>query len=157
MILGLQFLTLNCISRVFSLKSFLEKLFTISWIMWVYIMLVKEWEKAHLKSSSSEFRGSLATWLESWSDSWNPVWHETVQILACASHVAFHGLSLTSQLRASHEFFFFTNFHQTLTLNPYIKSQKKYREMIEQNYNQIWHRIKNQQKHSCKSQLYKNK
>ena len=38
-------------SRVFSLKSFLEKLLTISWVMRAYIILVKVWWKAHSKSS----------------------------------------------------------------------------------------------------------
>ena len=47
--MGIQSLTLKCIARVFSLKISLEKLLTISWIMWVYIVLVKVWEKTHLK------------------------------------------------------------------------------------------------------------
>ena len=33
---------------------------------------------------------------------------ETLQILACTSHVAFCGLALMSQLQASHKFFIFT-------------------------------------------------
>ena len=67
---------------------------------------------------------------------------ETLQILACASHLAFPGLAFASQSRASHEFFIFTKFHQSLTHKPYIKSHKKYKEIIEQKYNQIWYGIK---------------
>ena len=41
--------------------------------------------------------------------------------------------------------------HTTLT----IKSHIKYRvQKIEQNYNQIWHKIKANKTHSCKLQLY---
>ena len=36
-------------------------------------------------------------------------------------------------LRPSCKFTFFTNLYITLTLNSYIKSHKKYKEMIEQN------------------------
>ena len=56
--------------------------------------------------------------------------------------MAFRGLALTSQSRATCEISFFIDLHQTLTHNPYIKSHKKNREMIEQKYNQIWHGIK---------------
>ena len=45
---------------------------------------------------------------------------ETLQILACTSHVAFHGLALASQSQASCEFFIFTELHQSLTHNPSI-------------------------------------
>ena len=34
------------------------------------------------------------------------------------------------------------NLHQSLTHNLYIKSHKKYKEIIEHKYNQIWHEIK---------------
>ena len=67
---------------------------------------------------------------------------ETLQTLAFTSHTAFHGLTLVNQSRASREFFIFTELYQSHTHNPYIKSHKKYRKMIEQKYNQIWHRIK---------------
>ena len=66
-IVGKQSLTLKCLARVFSLKIFLEKLLvllTISWVKRVYIVLVKVYEKAHLKTSGREFCRSLATWLE---------------------------------------------------------------------------------------------
>ena len=56
--------------------------------------------------------------------------------------MAFRGLALASQLRASRKISFFIDLHQTLTHNPYVKFHKKYREMIEQKYNQIWHEIK---------------
>ena len=56
--------------------------------------------------------------------------------------MAFCGLALVNQSRASCELFIFTELHQSLTHNPYIKSHKKYREMIEQKYNQIWYGIK---------------
>ena len=62
MIVGKQSLTLKCLVMVFSLKTFLEKLLiTISWIMRVYIVLIKVCEKTHSKSSVREFRESLAT------------------------------------------------------------------------------------------------
>ena len=39
-----------------------------------------------------------------------------------------------------------------------IKSHNKYRvQKIEYNYNQIWHKIKANKTHSCKSQLYNEK
>ena len=42
-------------------------------------------------------------------------------------------------------------YHTTLT----IKSHNKYRvQKIEYNYNQIWHKIKANKQHLCKSQLY---
>ena len=41
MIMGIQFLTLKCLVKVFFLKSFLEKLLTISLVMRVYIILIK--------------------------------------------------------------------------------------------------------------------
>ena len=56
--------------------------------------------------------------------------------------MAFRGLALASQSWATHEISFFIDFHQTLKHNSYVKSHKKYRETIEQKYNQIWHRIK---------------
>ena len=106
--------------------------------MWTYIVLVNKWEKHTLKSSSNEFCRSLATWPESWNDSQNLAWHEIVQIPACTSYLAFHGLST---LEPFANFTFFTSLHQTLTLNPYVKSHK-----IQENdwtkYNQIWHGIK---------------
>ena len=56
--------------------------------------------------------------------------------------MAFCGLALASQSRATHEISFFIDLHRTLRHNLYVKSHKKYREMIEQKYNQIWHGIK---------------
>ena len=56
--------------------------------------------------------------------------------------MAFCGLALASQSWATREISFFIDFRQTLTHNPYVKSHKKYREMIEQKYNQIWQGIK---------------
>ena len=63
--MGKQSLTFKCLARVFSLKSFLEKIIvTISWAMRVYMVFVKVCEKAYSKSLGREFRGSLTTWLE---------------------------------------------------------------------------------------------
>ena len=45
---------------------------------------------------------------------------ETLQILACASHVAFRRLALASQSQVSREFFIFTELHQSLTHNASI-------------------------------------
>ena len=65
MIIGKQSLTLKCLTMVFSLKSFFEKLLvSILWAMRVYIVLVKIL-KRHLKLSGKEFRGSLVTWPKS--------------------------------------------------------------------------------------------
>ena len=125
MIMGIQFLTLNCVASVFSFKSSLEKLLTISWVMKAYIKLIQVWDRRTLKIS-----------------------RQWVLRVTCdlawdfLEHMAFHGLALASQSRATHEIFSFIDFHQTLTHNPSIKSYKKYREMIEQKYNQIWLEIK---------------
>ena len=107
--------------RIFPLKSFLEKLLvTISWVIRIYIVLVKICEKAHSKSSGREFRGSLATWLESWM---------TCKIQSGKDfkfrHVLlmwpFRVLALVSQSWASHEFFILTKSslisYTTLTLS----------------------------------------
>ena len=62
--MGKHSLTFKCLVRVFFLKSFLEKIVvTISWVMRVYMVLVKVCEKVYSKSLG--IRGSLATWLES--------------------------------------------------------------------------------------------
>ena len=119
MIVGLQSLTFKCIAKVFSLKSSLEKLLTISWVIWAYIVLVKKWGKHTLKNLGSEFRGSLVTSPKLWSNPWNPTRHETVQIVACASHVVFRGL-FTHELAAnSPSSQIFTKLsHSNLTSNP---------------------------------------
>ena len=55
--MGKQSLTFKCLVRVFFLKSFLEKIFvTMSWVMRVYIVLVKVCEKAYSKSIGREVR-----------------------------------------------------------------------------------------------------
>ena len=98
MVVGIQSLTLKCLAKVFSLKSFLEKLIvTISWVMRVYIVLVKVCEKAHLNHLGRVFRGSLATWPKSRMTREIQPSKETLQIPACASHMAFRGLALMSQ------------------------------------------------------------
>ena len=83
-------------------------------------MLVKKWEKHSLKSAK----------------------HWSFQLPTSASHVAFRRSSthepVMSKLQTSLSSQFFTKLsHSTLTLNP-----QTYKEMIEQKYNQIWHRIK---------------
>ena len=61
-------------------------------------MIGKGMRQTHFKKTlGSEFRGSLATWPESRSDSRNPTQYKTLQIPACASHVAFRELALVSQ------------------------------------------------------------
>ena len=119
MIVDLQSLTFKCIAKVFSLKSSLEKLISISWVMWAYIVLVKKWGKHTLKNSSSEFCGSLMTSPKLWSNSWNSARHETVQIAACASHVVFCRLS-THELAANSPSsqIFAKLSHLNLTSNP---------------------------------------
>ena len=65
MIVSLQYLTLKCIARVFFLKSSLEKLLN-NFVGNVGLYSVgKRMRKNTLKSSGSEFRGSLATWPKS--------------------------------------------------------------------------------------------
>ena len=66
----------------------------------------------------------------------------------------FCGLAVTRQLQASCEIHFFTDSLPNSHTQPLHKIPQKYREIIEQNYNQIWHRINANIKHSCKSQLY---
>ena len=86
------------------------------------------------------------------NDSWNPV----CQRLFIFQHVLLAWPILrvgTRELVMKSSFS--QNLHQTLTHNLYIKSYKKYKEMIEHNYNQIWHGIKTNKKHSCKSQFTK--
>ena len=75
-------------------------------------------------------------------DSQNTTWHLTIQLQVCASHVIFHELS-TCELVASKSrtSLFFTDLHQTFTLNSYIKSYRYTRKWLTK-YNQIWHRIK---------------
>ena len=125
MIVGLQSLTLKCIARVFSLKNSLEKLITISWVMWAYIVLVKKWGKDTLKNLGSEFRGSLVTSPKLWNNSRNPTWHETVQISACASHVAFCGLSTCELAANSPSSQIFAKLsHSNLTSNPTKNTRK---------------------------------
>ena len=59
-----------------------------------------------------------------------------------------------SQSRASHEILIFTSSSLYSQTQPLHKVPQKYREMIEQNYNQIGHEIKANKKYSCKSQFY---
>ena len=75
-------------------------------------------------------------------DSQNTTWHLTIQLRVCASHVIFHELS-TCELVASKSrtSLFFTDLHQTFTLNPYIKSHRYTGKWLTK-YNQIWHGIK---------------
>ena len=65
-------------------------------------------------------------------------WHTKYSLASLDSSMYFScGLSRVVHLRASREqvanFTIFTSLHQTLTLNPYIKSHKHTGKMIEQN------------------------
>ena len=119
--------------------SLSESLFTISWVMWAYIVCVKKWGKHSLKSSRQRVSWVTRGLSKLRSDSQNTAWQKIVQILAYASHVVFHRLSTREPVA---NLIVFTILHITLTLNHYIKSHKHTWKMIEQKYNQIWHRIK---------------
>ena len=76
MIVGIQSLTLKCITRVLSLKVFLQFVGNVG-----LYSVGKEMRKTHFKKGSgSEFRGSLTTWPKSRSDLRNTAWQKTVQI-----------------------------------------------------------------------------
>ena len=75
----------------------------------------------------------------------------------CRAHALLHGMlsreihEKTSSVFNSLSFHTLSLYHITLT----IKSHNKYRvQKIEYNYNQIWHEIKANKQHLCKSQLY---
>ena len=78
-------------------------------------------------------------------------------LVMCRAHALLRGmlsckiLAKTSSVFNSLSLHTFSFYHTTLT----IKSHNKYRvQKIEYNYNQIWHRIKANKQHLCKSQLY---
>ena len=123
--MSLQSLTLKCIARVFSLKNSLEKLLTILWLMWAYIVLVKEWEKHTLKSSRqwvSRVTHNLA-WVVKWLTKTSLAWD-------CSNSSMCFSRSLsrvvTCELVAkSHSSKIFTKLsHTTLPLNPTINIGK---------------------------------
>ena len=89
--------------------------------MWAYIVLVKKWEKHSLKVPGKELRESLTTWLSREVTCENQPGIRLFSFQACASHVAFRGLSTHKPVK---NFTVFTILHQTLTLNLYIKSHK---------------------------------
>ena len=72
----------------------------------------------------------------------------------CFSWGMFHESAVSSQSWASREIHIFTDSSPNSDAQLLHWIPQKYREMIEQNYNQIWHRIKASIKHSCKSQFY---
>ena len=127
-------------ARVFSLKSFLENLLvTISWVMRVYIILVKVCEKAHSKSSRQRVSWVTRDLAYVSNDSRNPAWQRD---FSNSSMCFSHGFSWVGTNEPVVNPSSSQNLDQSLTHNSYIKSHKKYREMIEHKYNQIWHRIK---------------
>ena len=138
MIVSLQSLTLKCIVRVFSLKSLL----TISWVMWAYIVCVKNKENTFWNHPGIEFHGSLASWPTREVTPENQLDIFLFSFQACASHVAFRGLStripIASKSLISLSSQFFTKLsYSTLTLNL-INIHGNYLTK----YNQIWHIIK---------------
>ena len=90
----------------------------------------------------------------------NAAWHLTLQLLACASHVAFSRESLlVNFLRASHEialiFIACLILHQ-LNTNPNIIKSHKIQEnkLMQLQHLLSWNKANT--KHSCRSQLYVN-
>ena len=139
MIVGLQSLTLKCIARVFSLKSSLEKLLTISWVMWAYIILVKEWEKAHLKSSKhwvSSVTCDLA-WVAKWLVKSSLAW-DCLDSSICFSRDLLWVVTHEPVTNSPSSQIFTKLSHLTFKLNP----TKNTRKWLNKKYNQIWHRIK---------------
>ena len=81
----------------------------------------------------------------------------TLQLPARAGHMHhFAGCVVARYPRKPFSLQFLESSHSlSLIHNPYNKSHNKYRVYkIEINYNQIWHGIKANKKHSCKLQLY---
>ena len=84
----------------------------------------------------------------------------TLRILVmCKAHASLRGMlshelpTKTSSIFNCLSLHTFSLYHTTLT----NKSHNKYRvQKIEYNYNQIWHEIKANRIHICKSQLYRN-
>ena len=69
----------------------------------------------------------------------------------CRAHALLHGMLSLEMPTKTSSVFNSSLYHTTLT----IKSHNKYRvQKIEYNYNQIWHGIKANKQHICKSQLY---
>ena len=83
----------------------------------------------------------------------------TLRILVmCRAHALLRGMlsreipAKTSSIFNNLSLRILSPYHTTLT----IKSHNKYKvQKIEYNYNQIWHGIKANKQHLCKSQLYK--
>ena len=94
------------------------------------------------KAIWSECCGSLTTWPES------RITHEIQHVKdfsissMCFSRGLFCGLVVLSQSQANGENHFFTDSSPNSHTQPLHKIPQKYRGMIEQNYNQIWHGIK---------------
>ena len=130
MIVGLQSLTLKYIARVFSLKSYLEKLLlTILWVMWAYIVLVKKWGKHNLKELEAKgFAGHscdlawVAKWLTKSSLAWD--YSDSSMCLSCGLSPVVHSRASREPVMKSLSSQIFTKLsHLTLTLNP-IKIQE---------------------------------
>ena len=121
------------------------------WVMWVYIVCVqkvciRQYSLAEQNvSRMSREKALLVRYL-------------TLRIpVMCKAHALLRGM-LSHEIPAKTSSVFnglslhtLSLYHTTFT----IKSHNKYRvQKIEYNYNQIWHRIKANKQHLCKSQLY---
>ena len=104
--------------------------------------VVKEWEKSLQKAIGSEFCGSLATWPELWVTREIQLVMDSSNFSMYFSRGLFHGSTIASQLWASRENHFLTDSSPNSHTQLLYKISQKYREMIEQKYNQIWHDIK---------------
>ena len=138
-IVGKQYLTLKCFAQGFLSQKFLviTPSSYISWVMRVYIVLVKN-EKSHTKKATgSEFRRSLATWLKSRVN--RKIQHvmDSSNSSMCFTCGLLCGSAIVSQSRASREIYFFTDSSPISHTQPLHKIPQKYKEMIEQNYNHI--------------------
>ena len=123
MIVGIQTLTPKCLARVFSLKIFLGKLLTISWVMRAYIVLVKVWEKAHLKSSKQRVSrvthdlAQVVKWLP--KSSLAKRLFQFQHVLLMWPFTGWHSRASLELISNSSSSQSFTNLsHTTLTLNP---------------------------------------
>ena len=123
MIVGIQTLTPKCLARVFSLKIFLGKILTISWVMRAYIVLVKAWEKAHSKTSRqrvSHVTHDLA-WVVKWllKSSLAKRLFQFQHVLLMWPFTGWHSRASLELISNSSSSQSFTNLsHTTFTLNP---------------------------------------
>ena len=146
MIVGKQSLTLKCLDRVFSLKNFFGK------TPFIFIFYNFVGNEGLYSIGKGMWKGTLkfirqtVSWVTrklAWvaNDSQNLAWQRLFKFQHVLLTWPFYELVFTSQSQASHEFFIFTESSPISHTQPLHYIPQKYREMIEQNYNQIWHEI----------------